>query len=244
MGTSEKYGVEISVVLPTRNRKTMLFESIKSLHDNCSSVKNVEICLAIDEGTEVESLPDFKNFKKFQFNVITTQRFGYIGLHNYFNSLSQVSSGEWFFLWNDDAIMETQDWDVIIKNQSKLKVLKPIHNHRDLSTENIFPIIPKKYIELVGHVSLDGASDSWWGFVGQMSETQLEIPIEIFHRRHDLIGTKPDLTNLENNYKSNSFHSEYIQKWISIDSAKIKAYSQSQNVRFSNILKIWDFLRL
>ena len=113
---------KISVLLATRGRTTMLSDSIDSLMTNVSDSENVEIMLGIDNDDQdtldfVQS-EDFQNKMQDEYNVdiqaVLFDRLGYKNLHQYMNQLWGQASGEWLLLWNDDAIMQTKDWDLEI----------------------------------------------------------------------------------------------------------------------------------
>ena len=54
---------------------------------------------------------------------------GYEQLNVYVNLLCHSSTGGWLFLWNDDAIMQTKDWEVEIqKYDGQFKCLAPKDN--------------------------------------------------------------------------------------------------------------------
>ena len=72
---------------------------------------------------------DFKIRLQDTYNVdiqaVLFDRLGYKNLHEYMNALWVQASGEWLMLWNDDALMETKDWDLEIgKYDDKFALLK------------------------------------------------------------------------------------------------------------------------
>ena len=110
----------ISIILPTRGRVTSgaLEKSLLSLLDTAKHPGRIEIMLGVDEDDQ-ESLDWLENKGK-EFvapyncglKAKVFKPLGYKQLHIYVNLLSHSSSGEWLFLWNDDALMQTQDWDL------------------------------------------------------------------------------------------------------------------------------------
>ena len=113
---------KISVLLATRSRPKMLEDSIDSLLSNVSDSTNVEILLGVDnddqETIDFIQTEDFQNKMQDTYNAdvqaILFDRLGYKNLHQYMNTLWGQASGEWLMLWNDDAIMQTQNWDLEI----------------------------------------------------------------------------------------------------------------------------------
>lgn len=101
----------ISVLMPTRSRSTLLREAIASYRDLSSALVNLEIIVAMDRDDE-ESLACIKELKDIK--VIVSDRYGYTRLHEYYNNMARLATGDWLYLVGDDTMMCTQNWDVII----------------------------------------------------------------------------------------------------------------------------------
>lgn len=188
---------KISILLATRGRTEMLKKSLASLVDLASDPNNLEILLAFDND-------DGKTFDWVQENVLTDlddkgvsytcmsfDRLGYIRLNEYYNKLSIEAEGDWLFFWGDDAIMETQDWDKeILAYNGKFRVLRVLtHKSHPLA---IFPIVPKKWVELFGYFSAHQLNDNWVSQVAYMADIMETIPVNIEHDRFDLTGNNND----------------------------------------------------
>ena len=110
---------KISVLLATRDRPELLEKSIDSLLLNVSDSENVDILLGIDNDDEKTlefvQTDAFQNKMQDEYIVdvqaVLFDRMGYKNLHQYMNMLWGQANGEWLMLWNDDAVMETKDWD-------------------------------------------------------------------------------------------------------------------------------------
>lgn len=133
-------------------------------------------------------------------------RVGYAKLHEPIGHiLVPAAQGEWLFLWNDDAVMTTRQWDYELSIRPRECVLAPTHNHfGNDKTLNVFPIVPKKWVDLVGWAK-NGANDTWWQVVADMIRRSMPVPIHIHHLRSDLTGDHKDQTRAENNYDSSTF---------------------------------------
>jgi hypothetical protein len=118
---------------------------------------------------------------------------GYIRLNEYVNALAEVAAGDWLMFWNDDAFMESADWDTeIAKHTGKFCCLRmPTHN---LHPYAIFPIVPKKWHELFGYLSSHQISDAWISQISYMLDIMVTVPIKVVHDRHDLTGNNHDET--------------------------------------------------
>jgi Glycosyl transferase family 2 len=173
----------ISVLVPSRERPELLARSIDSLGEG-----ELEVLVRVDEDD-----PCLGRYARFP-GVMVGARHGYGGLHHYYNELAGRAQGDWLFLWNDDCIMETRDWiDVVRSYDGRMAVLNPNTNHDNWEIDmNVFPILPRKMFELMGHLSLSLHNDSWVEFVGRAAGIMTRVPITILHDRADLTGNNDD----------------------------------------------------
>ena len=191
---------KVSILLPTRKRFDMAVNSINSLFDNCFSEENFEVLIALDND-DVNTSNNLINYFKSKSNIkfFYFERQYYRGLHNYYNKLCLESTGTSLLLWNDDALMRSKNWDSeILNNHGDFIVLNPKVDTMEDYWKTIgvlFPIIPKKWIELTGEMSCVPSCDSWIDVISK----KLDIlkPIEsvvISHDRADVTGNNFDET--------------------------------------------------
>lgn len=191
----------ISILLATRGRTDMLRTSLLSLADKAHDTGNLEILLAFDNDdtatykwVEQNVLPELDQ-RGVEYSCMSFERMGYIRLNEYYNALSAEAKGNWLFFWGDDAIMETQDWDLAILSETRFRVLRaPAHNSHPIA---IFPIVPRKWYEIFGYFSPHQLNDNWVSQVAYMSDILENIPVQITHDRFDLTGN-----NNDENYKN------------------------------------------
>ncbi len=107
------------------------------------------------------------------------ERYGYGGLHNYYNDLAEVASREWLVMWNDDAIIETDGWDKIVMSQTAPAVLWAYTP--EATGMNVFPIWPASWALHLGHVSLHHSADMWVQAVGEKIGRVRHVPIIMRH---------------------------------------------------------------
>jgi len=195
----------ITMLVPTRGRPEALTKSLRSLLTTADDPARVEILLAMDNddrehGVYVTEtlIPQLRK----EFNCTVTPHvflpLGYRNLHAYYNHLCCNADGDWLFLWNDDAIMNSKGWDTEIASyngQFKLLKLNQI-NHRHLFA--LFPIVPREYFELAGYFSPNAQCDN---FVYQVfnnlapNEGRVaHLKSEVIHDRADLTGNNKDAT--------------------------------------------------
>lgn len=183
---------EISVLIPTRDRAQLLFQSVTSLMKTAADSRRVDFWVAVDPDDEFElTFPSAATV-----HIWTApERFGYDRLHEYYNQLARDAQGKWLFLWNDDAIMRTPGWDAVVVSQPETKLLWVQANHHE--TGNLFPIWPKSWSDAMGHVSLSPNCDRWLSEIGRMLDAEYRIPVEVFHSRADITGQNNDRTYRE-----------------------------------------------
>jgi hypothetical protein len=189
----------VSILLPTRGRSKALHDSIASLNDKARKPENIEILLRrdYDDPTILGKLPT--NVK-----IYTGERHGYKNLHKYYNELCAEATGRWLWIWNDDFLIMTQDYDDILSQKYKFKLLtvKMNHDHRLV----IGPLVPLKWYNILGHLSLNVHIDTWVGEIGRKIGIEDRVPISILHDRADITGNNRDQTFAERQYDTRNFH--------------------------------------
>jgi len=189
---------KVSILIPTRKRFEMFTKSISSLYENCNSVDNFEILVATDKDDKDTTLKIKKFFKdKTNIRYFTYERQYYYGFHHYINSLSKKSKGEFLFLWGDDAVMKSKDWDLeILKYNGVFCMLSPkVDNMESYWRDQgvLFPIIPKKWVDLTGVFSMSPSCDSWADVLSKKLGIFTNIEsVVLTHERADLIKGNQD----------------------------------------------------
>jgi hypothetical protein len=189
----------ISILLPTRGRTEQLDKSVSSLIYLAAEPEKIQWLFGFDND-------DTESFKWFQENTLpkiensgglysclSFEPLGYIRLHEYVNKLAGYATGEWFVFWNDDAVMQTHGWDTEIMKQSGTFCLQAFDTHNK-HPYSIFPIVPKEWFDLIGHLSLHQLNDAWLSQIAWMLDIVKQIPVEVLHDRADLTGNNKDDT--------------------------------------------------
>ena len=191
---------KITVLLPTRGRTTALQRSVSSLIKTCSSTKNWQIIFAFDDddaiGTEyfTDHLSKDLDRQKINYTAMSFAPMTYGGLNVYYNSMAENIDTDWFFVWNDDAIMDTQDWDqVIIGHTGQFRILK-VHTHGE-HPYSIFPIVPKSWYDLLGYFSRHQMIDAELSQNAYLLDVIEIVDINVTHDRADLTGNNKDETD-------------------------------------------------
>lgn len=225
----------ISVLLPTRKRRESLKSSISSLMTLAHDPTEVEILLAMDnddtetiEWVKTNVLPEIEA-SGMDATLVTFTPMGYINLHQYVNALAQLANGRWLMFWNDDAVMQTQDWDLRITEQDgQFAVLRmPTHNCHPYA---IFPIVPRDWYYLLGHLSNHQLTDATISQIAYTLDIMRTIDIDVLHDRHDLTGNNNDeiynnrpMLEGNHNHPADFNHVNYRQKRLN-DANRIAWY--------------------
>lgn len=228
-----------SVLLATRKRPELAEKSIDSLVSRTASQKDLEILLAIDpDDTETKTWLDNHYRAKFEqtypeaklIDVVFSERLGYSRMNEYLNKLCEVSTKEWLFVWNDDATMETENWDELLYRMKGFfgLVRAQVSNHNHPFA--LFPIVPRTWYNLLGYLSPNAQVDRFIYEVGHRVMVQqflVNVPIYILHDRFDITGNNNDEVYKERVYMEgdpkNPMHidSPEIQAIIWRDSMKV-----------------------
>lgn len=226
---------DISLLLATRGRTDALGRSIRSLFELADNPHRLEILFAFDRDDEVgktyfsQELQPWLDQHRYHYTAMLFDPLGYIRLHLYNNKMAEKARAPWLVIWNDDAVMQTQSWDTEIVKYSGSFRLLAFHTHND-HPYSIFPIVPRKWYELLGYISPHPTQDGWLSQQAYMLDIWQRIPVHVLHDRHDLTGNNGDETYknramLEGKPNDPSdFHSVEQMELRHKDCAKLAAY--------------------
>ncbi len=196
---SQKPSHSISVLLPTRGRTDMLKRSLLSLFDQAHDPTDIELLLAFDnddkeslEWCQQNVFPELES-RGVDAIVVEFTPLGYLKLHEYLNALAGLANGHWLMFWNDDAVMQTKDWDQrITEHNGKFLCLRmPTHNQHPYA---IFPIVPRDWFYLLGHLSNHQLTDATISQISYILGIMQNIDVEVLHDRFDITGNNQDAT--------------------------------------------------
>ena len=96
------------------------------------------------------------------------------------------------FVWNDDAVMETQGWDSVIEQYTgEFKLLK-VHTHND-HPYSIFPIMPRAWYDLMNHLSRHQMIDAELSQLAFLLDIMQVIEVNVTHNQVELTKDATDL---------------------------------------------------
>lgn len=230
---------DISLLLATRGRTDALGRSVRSLFELADNPSRLQILFAFDRDDTVgisyfqKELQPWLDQNKYHYTAMSFEPMGYIRLHLYNNKMAEKAEAPWFVIWNDDAVMQTQGWDTeIVKYNDQFRLLA-FHTHKD-HPYSIFPIVPRKWYELLGYISPHPTQDGWLSQQAYMLDIWERIPVWVEHDRYDLTGNNGDET-----FKNRAmlegrpndpldFHSQQQMDLRHRDAAKIATYLRNE----------------
>lgn len=208
----------ISVLMPSRMRSELAKESILSLGEG-----DFEVLMYIDDDDpEKVNYLDITGLTNLPVKVFIRPRVGYHNFHEMINYLAEKAQGEWLMLWNDDAVMDCDNWTGLVDQADKGLTVLNITNP-GVDNNNLFPVISRELYELMGHYSLSTHCDSWvqdlaneCGIHRSLNGTHIE------HRRDRINDAVKNETQGAYKTTSPEYSSPYMQELWKIDVNKVK----------------------
>lgn len=207
----------ISVLLPTRSRPYLYRLSVRTLMETISDTTNMEVLTAVDPD-DVDFYADIPD------KLVVEERYGYSQLHRYYNALAERATGEWLLLWNDDAMMDSTGWDVLLNNLPESTLVADFQSQHSPGL-CCFPAVRKRAVEAVGGFSLHTPHcDTYWQDIGRATGSIQAVDAYVDHRRYDVSGDNNDVTYQESQggYKTHEYYGPIVQSLIAQDIETIR----------------------
>lgn len=193
---------KIAVLLPTRGRTEALTRSVIGLINRAVDLDGLVVMFGFDKDDHIgkghfeEIIRPYLDKKNIAYEAHEFEPLGYGRLNEYINNLASKVTADWYFFWNDDAIMETSGWDRIITKYTGEFKLLAVHTHRD-HPYSIFPIVPKEWLDTIGYLSPHPLTDAWLSQIAYKLNIWERIEVYVTHDRKDLTGNNDDPTFYE-----------------------------------------------
>lgn len=242
---------KISILLPSRGRTHTLRRSVESLLTKVSDIAEIELRLGFDSD-DADTLAYFESdlqpwldSTEVDYHAMLFEPLGYGRLNEYVNGLAVDTSCDWFFFWNDDAVMDTDNWDTVINSYTGQFRLLSVHTHHD-HPYSIFPIVPRAWYDTLGHLSQHQMNDAWLSQIAYMLDVYERIPVWVTHDRQDLTGNNNDQTyKARVMYEGNpndprDFHHSAVTQRRMQETDNLAAYMQSQGIT----TEFWEQVKL
>lgn len=239
----------IAVLLPTRGRTTGLTQSVFSIVEKAKQPDRIEFVFGFDQDDQI-GLDHFSSVvqpwlddKNITYQALSFESMGYTGLNLYYNTLAMATSADWLFVWNDDAVMDTANWDEIVREHENKFVVLKVHTHNE-HPYSIFPIVPKKYFELLGVLSRHQMIDAEISQNAYMLDIMQIVDIHVTHEQSELTGKQDSTSRKKTRFENNpsdprDFHHKKIVDVRFADCRALAAHMKSQNLDTTFFEKIW-----
>jgi len=212
----------VSILIISRGRFNSLLKALDSIIKKSKDISRVEVILRFDEDDK-ESLDRIDELPKdkVDINVIVGKRYFYEFLHKYVNEACEETKGEFILWFNDDCVIETQNWDdIVAEYRGRIVCLYP--NNKGTGSGNIFPLISRKVYEILGHFAKSQQVDSWQFIVGSRAGIEVKRDDLIFiHNRKQAYVSDEDRNAVLKRTRTVWKKSD---KLITEDADKIKEY--------------------
>lgn len=165
----------ISVLVPSRGRPELLKRSVNSLRATADN-EGLQVVVAAD-GDDPDTILMAADLGV---DCVVTSRFGYEGLHKYYQKAADMATGNWLLVWNDDATMLTEGWDREIENLPLNILVADIQTpHSPLCC---YPAIRRSAVTAYGRFSSDNPHvDTFWQDLGRATGTIRSVPCFASH---------------------------------------------------------------
>lgn len=191
-----------SILVPTRGRVPYLKRSLESLAENIDQKTRAEIIVRCDDD-DVETKRFLEsNSNLWSMMVHGPRGGGYADLHLMYDDMCRMSRGQFLFMWNDDAMMQTKGWDLeIAKHVSNddfpLYLDTKVYNGAEFQ-HYVLPIVHRSYWQILGRFSASAHNDTYVYEVLQPFFSKLYRPTDILihHNFNEMVATN-DRTYLE-----------------------------------------------
>lgn len=221
-------GKIISILMPSRGRPESLRDALRNITETCNDPNLVEILIRLDDDdTETLEIKDslVKECVPINLRIIVGPRGGgYKTFHVLINELAASAKGDFLFLFNDDARIKTERWDqLILKERERMSIIQtrtPIPEG-----SNMFPIVHRKIVQILGHFSLNPHCDTWMKLLSEECGIRVDIEaIAIAHIRGQMKDTTYAETSSAYKTTSSSFFSPETTRIRHADTARILRY--------------------
>ena len=248
-------GPLVSILIPSRERSGWLLSAMDSCYSLAMDKSLLEFVLRLDEDDKqsVDLMKEVQKSVPVKIKIVVAPRGrGYVDSADWCRQMSEVASGDWLFLFNDDARMAVHGWDQIL-----LRTRKDVtwHGTDELFLmvaptlgslyNNEFIFLRRAVFEILGRWGLSPQSDSWMYAVMSMLGSAKHSMIHVRHYRHE--HNKPEeqdkvhkevITSMAQGEEKTDFnHPDWIRARLA-DSLKLLDWAEKKRNSASSGLNI------
>ena len=235
---SNKYS--IAVLLPTRSRTRALTDSVFSIVTRAADPSSIQMLFGFDDDDAVGLehfegvIQPFLDDHDIAYEAQVFKSMGYAGLNRYYNHLAQSVNADWLFVWNDDATMETQGWDEVIRSYNGQFRLLKVHTHNE-HPYSIFPIVPQAWYDLFKHLSRHQMIDAELSQMAYCLDLIEIVNIDVVHNQVELTKDASDPLKPKVRFEGNpnnpwDFHNQQVTQQRYADCNAVAEYMKTQNL--------------
>jgi hypothetical protein len=240
----------VAILLPTRGRTQGLTDSVTSIVSRSTHPDQLQILFGFDEddlmglGHFEDVIQPFLDDHAVDYEAQVFTSMGYEGLNRYYNHLAKSADADWLFVWNDDATMETPEWDKIIaEHTGEFKLLK-VHTHNE-HPYSIFPIVPRLWFDTLGVLSRHQMIDAEISQNAYMLDIMQIVDIHVIHEQSELTGKHDATSQRKNRFEGNpndprDFHYVYNSRQRVADCKTLNEIKRSMNLDTSFLERILE----
>jgi glycosyltransferase involved in cell wall biosynthesis len=182
----------VSMLIPSRKRPEKLRKTIESILQTASGETDIEIIVRLDsdDARSLNAIPTLSLLHEPTTFLVGPHGQGYADAALWWNGMAAVAKGDWFFSFNDDAIMEGKNWDMeLMGYDDPICMVLPQDNYNHSS----FPILPRRIYDILGHITRYAGIDTWnLACIGSTFPVHNAADIRVCHERPDLMSDKED----------------------------------------------------
>lgn len=136
----------------------------------------VDFAIKVDTKEEQNNYSSFFNSKNYpsKVNIFYDSITGYENHGDLFNKLADGASGDLFWLFGDDCLIESNNWQSQFANivgQYPDMIFAINHRHHPWSP---VPVVTKKWVETLGYITI-GYADTWIQHVALGAERYIQV---------------------------------------------------------------------
>ena len=217
--------MKISILIPSINGFDLLSECINSIFEKSSKKHEIEVIIKLDFGDEtILKINELKYLKDIKI-LITDKGLGYGGIHIFMNEmLNLCKNSDWIQLFNDDALVITQDWDIMLEkyDPNDIWILRHLQCGGRIGDigDYYFSYISRKFHEVLGRLVSVPSYDGYLLNIADELHIWERLTIKFYHRHINELKQIPDKNEQMNNSRKMINESYELQS----DKDKIKKY--------------------
>lgn len=240
----------IAVLLPTRGRTDSLTHSVTSIVEKSADPDQLQLLFAFDNDDQIgldhfaTVIQPWLDDQEVDYQAMGFESMGYVGLNRYYNELAKSADADWLFVWNDDATMDTVNWDNVVRTFDDQFCVLKVHTHNE-HPYSIFPIVPKQWVDLLGVLSRHQMIDAEISQNAYMLDVMQIADITVTHDQSELTGKQDATSARKYRFEGNpndprDFHFKDIVFARINDCRTLSAHMQSKNLDTSFFQRVCD----